>query len=257
MAELDFISKYTGLQIEEILDYAYRNQYKVSLDVIAEPKLDGSGATERNGVTPYVKISGLPSDISVEQIKIKLYRRGVFHRGYQGEESGQPKTFNFKSSGWIHPRHGDRIANTGGSFIPPYRVGEDKQNRFILSEFIPANLTGGMIKPWPNINIEDNSFLNTWSYILGGYGEVSFHLDGNSIVYIYRIGKYKWNKDVTFRKGYDKCVFSKLLRGRFAMAVFYQETQISPMIPFDVSIGINSREKDQDLVNTSIYINLI
>lgn len=38
MAELDFISKYTGLQIEEILDYAYRNQYKVSLDIVAEPK---------------------------------------------------------------------------------------------------------------------------------------------------------------------------------------------------------------------------
>lgn len=114
-----------------------------------------------------------------------------------------------------------------------------------------------MIKPWPNINIEDNSLSNTWSYILGGYGEVSFHPDGNSIGYIYRIGKYKWNKGVTFRKGHDKGVFSKPLRGRFAMAVFYQETQISPMISFDVSIGINSRENDQDLVNTHIHINLI
>lgn len=36
MAELDFTSKYTGLQIEEILDYSYRNQYKVSLDIITK-----------------------------------------------------------------------------------------------------------------------------------------------------------------------------------------------------------------------------
>ena len=41
------------------------------------------------------------------------------------------------------------------------------------------------------------------------------------------------------------------------MAVFYQETQISPMISFDVSIGINSRENDPDLVDTDIYVNLI
>lgn len=257
MAELDFISKYTGLQIEEILDYAYRNQYKVSLDVIAEPLTTSTGAIRHNGKTPYVKISGLPSDISVEQIKIKLFRRGVFHRGYRREESGQGVTENFKSSGWIHPRHGDVIIKQAGSFIPPYRVGENKERRIILSEFIPANLTGGMIKPWPNLNIEDNSFLNEWSFILGGYGEVSFHPDGSQIGYIYHIGKYRWSKEVTFRKGHDKCVFSKPLRGRFAMAVFYQETQISPMISFDVSIGINSRENDKDLVNTHIHVNLI
>lgn len=45
MAELDFTSKYTGLQIEEILDYAYRNQYKVSLDIIAESSVNETGAT--------------------------------------------------------------------------------------------------------------------------------------------------------------------------------------------------------------------
>ena len=257
MAELDFISKYTGLQIEEILDYAYRNQYKVSLDIVAYPETTSNGAIHHIGNTPYVKISGLPSDIPVEQIKIKLFRRGVFHRGYRSEDPSNNGIHNFKSSGLIHPRHGDVIVKQFGSFIPPYRVGENKERRIILSEFIPANLTGGMIKPWPNLNIEDNSFLSEWSYIIGGYGAVSFHSDGSRIDYIYHIGKYRWSKEVTFLKGHDKCVFSKPLRGRFAMAVFYQETQISPMISFDVSIGINSRENDWDLVNTHIHVNLI
>ena len=81
--------------------------------------------------------------------------------------------------------------------------------------------------------------------------------EGSLISYTYHIGKYKWQKEVTFREGYDKCVFSKPIRGRFAMAVFYQETQISPMISFDVSISINSRENDPDLVDTDIYVNLI
>lgn len=256
MAELDFTSKYTGLQIEEILDYAYRNQYKVSLDIIAESSVNETGATFKNGKVPFVKISGLPQDVLVEQIKIKLFRSGVFHRGMRREVSGQKLVKNFKNRGWIHPKHGDVRIKSGGSFIPPYRVGENKDRRIILSEFIPENLTGGMIKPWPHPNIEDNSFLNEWSYILGVYGEV--YLDEGSLIsYIYHIGKYKWQKGVTFREGYDKCVFSKPLRGRFAMAVFYQETQISPMISFDVSIGINSRENDPDLVNTDIYVNLI
>lgn len=257
MAELDFISKYTGLQIEEILDYAYRNQYKVSLDIVAEPKTTATGPIHYDGGTPYVKISGLPSDIPVEQIKIKLFRRGVFHRGYRREGPSGHVIENFKSSGWIHPRHGDTLVKQAGSFIPPYRAGENKERRIILSEFIPASPTGGMIKPYPHTNILDNNFLNYWSYILGGYGEVDFTPDGSQIGLIYHIGKYRWSKGVTFLKGRDKCVFSKPLRGRFAMAVFYQETQISPMIPFDVSISINSRENDKDLVNTKISINLI
>lgn len=256
MAELDFKSKYTGLQIEEILDYAYRNQYKVSLDIIAESSVNKTGATFKNGRVPFVKISGLPQDVLVEQIKIKLFRSGVFHRCIRRKESGQILVEKFENRGWIHPKHGDVRIKQAGSFIPPYRVGEDKDRRIILSEFIPENLTGGMIKPWPHQNIEDNSFLNEWSYILGVYGEV-YLAEGSLIRYVYHIGKYKWEKEVTFIKGYDKCVFSKPLRGRFAMAVFYQETQISPMISFDVSIGINSIDNDPYLVNTNIHVNLI
>lgn len=258
MAELDFISKYTCLQIEEILDYAYRNQYKVSLDIVAYPETTTTGAIYYRGNTPYVKISGLPSDIPVEQIKIKLFRRGVFHRGYRIEDPGVDAIDNFQSRGLIHPRHGDARVKWTGSFIPPYRLGENKDRRIILSEFIPDSPTGGMIRPYPNPHIEDNSLLDQWSYILGVYGEVSFNTQGNPIEYIYHIGKYKWQKEVTFLESNNrKCVFSKPLRGRFAMAVFYQETQISPMVTFDVSIGINSIENDLDLIETSIYINLI
>lgn len=58
----DFESKYTGLEIESILDYAHRQKYKVNLEIQGMPRTRDDGSLQYDGRTPYVVISGLPEN---------------------------------------------------------------------------------------------------------------------------------------------------------------------------------------------------
>lgn len=253
----DFESKYTGLEIESILDYAHRQKYKVNLEIQGMPRTSDDGSLQYDGRTPYVVISGLPENVDLNQVKIKLFRRGVFQRNHKYTLQGTlpiEASTHYKQRGWIHPRHGSVPFKWYDNFIPPYGVGESAEYRNILSEFNPANYNGGMITPVSHPDIDSNT-VSDWAYILGAYGSIL--ISGKTVKVKYGIGKRGISKTSTAHaEGNPKCALSKPYYGVFGMAVYYQETRVSPIVPFNVSVAIMFDGINPQVSRSNIYISM-
>lgn len=255
----DFQSKYEGAQIETILDESFNKLYKVNLEVVPMESKGHSGATERNGTVPCVRIYGLPKEAVASDYTLRLYRRGHFKRSVRYEFNGHDLTDNFAQRGWIHPRHLQPhvLAVGTGQFIPPYPYTMDKDRREILSEFKVLDITGGQLE-W--LDADNNQHVaNNWSEILGGFGGWFYNNENKQVEFTYKIGKSKWyvNRILTSTPENEKphyCVFSRPFRNRFGLALFKGNTRISPIVPFDVSIGMNVY--NNNLSDNSAYLSI-